>query len=367
VIFLFLTASALVQGIRTQKPLQFVFAGILSGVTALFLQYEGAVSILAGIVLLLIDGAATRRVRNVALFCCGATALPLMVLGYFATQGATFDFLYSTILFPLSQYRGSNGANPSSLGLWQGALLLCVLFVLRKTVWHTPARVLAVFAVFLGLANLSSGNAANVLLNSFFVHLFVLWWLYQLGMTRDIRWSICGYALPVLLLSWIYGQRAITPWYKKIDWISAATASVQTPAGEIRVAPEMQEKMVLVFEWLKANPHRNVFFGPYAAYYYLLTGRMNPTGYSQLTSNYNTPEQFAQALAQIESQKVDAIIFLPYESVFRVDNDHPVVQLLEREFQMIDLLPLAGWTNYRGYLPELEGIWVKGHDFSQAP
>jgi hypothetical protein len=57
------------------------------------------------------------------------------------------------------------------------------------------------------------------------------------------------------------------------------------------------------------SPGDEVFYYPYGPTYYFLSATTNPTRYSFLTYNYNTPSQFREVVAVIDQRRVRYVIW----------------------------------------------------------
>lgn len=371
---LFLSGVALSNAFEYLDDRNCFFAGIMAGVTALFLQYEGAVAIAGGTFVLLsarTDSPKVKRWRALFMFWIGVVLLPALTLGYFAIHGAAFQLLFSTILFPLLYYRDSNGTTPSEFAFLQAAILLFVLINLRRSIWSTKKCIAATYAVALEAINLSNGNTANVVFNSYFVHLFIIYWIYLAFHPAAHRTTSLKRMMPASvaasIMIFLYGSALGRKLEVKLDWIVAASEPLETAAGRVFVEPKMRDKIATVLNWLKENPSNNVYFGPYAAYYYLFSGRLNPTAYSQMTTNYDTPEQFTEGIRQLSVARVNTIVFLPNESPFRVANDHPLSTLVYFGFNKLISLAEMGWRKSSRLMPDAEGIWRKDESIEVEP
>jgi hypothetical protein len=56
-------------------------------------------------------------------------------------------------------------------------------------------------------------------------------------------------------------------------------------------------------------PGAEIFVYPYAPRYYFLSSATNPTPYSILVYNYNTPSQFQEAVRILEQHKVKYVLW----------------------------------------------------------
>jgi hypothetical protein len=66
---------------------------------------------------------------------------------------------------------------------------------------------------------------------------------------------------------------------------------------------------VLAFLDNHAAPGTEIFSYPYCPMYYFLSSTTNPTRYSLLLYNYNTPAQFREVIGVLEERKVKYVLW----------------------------------------------------------
>jgi hypothetical protein len=86
----------------------------------------------------------------------------------------------------------------------------------------------------------------------------------------------------------------------------AGAYATQTRVGKVAV---LGQEAVL---WLideHVQPGEDVLIYPYAPTYYFLSSTTNPTRYSFLMYNYNTPAQFREAMESLDQRRVKYVLW----------------------------------------------------------
>jgi hypothetical protein len=122
----------------------------------------------------------------------------------------------------------------------------------------------------------------------------------------EYRGRIANTALQILAIS--AGSLAT------VNLLIVMTArSVPTRAGSIAM---FQPDPVIRFLDEHTTPGEEIFTYPYCPKYYFLSSTTNPTRYSLLIYNYNTPFQFRDAIQVLEQHKVRYVVWgTHYESL----------------------------------------------------
>ena len=108
--------------------------------------------------------------------------------------------------------------------------------------------------------------------------------------------------------------------------IAAITPSVSTRVGPVAILGQ-DALPVLRFLESHAQPGEDVLIYPYSPVYYFLSSTTNPTPYSFLLTNYNTPSQFQEVVQALELRKVRYVIWdtdqlAKLASSFRLNPQH---------------------------------------------
>ena len=184
---------------------------------------------------------------------------------------------------------------------------------------------------------------------------------------RDLAHIVAGSPLLIVLLVYFLSQYKIKISEFAINllmvsacalvvanlFIVLCAQSVHTRVGTIAM---FKQDPALKFLDARVPPGTEIFIYPNAAMYYYLSGTTNPTPYSILMYNYNTPSQFQEVIRLLEQRRVryvlwslnfgkkaspyfspamnkpaDGLVMEPYlESHYRVVMDEDDLRMLER-------------------------------------
>jgi hypothetical protein len=86
----------------------------------------------------------------------------------------------------------------------------------------------------------------------------------------------------------------------------AIAQSTPTRAGNVMTHDSTRTLRFLIDH---TSPGENIFVYPYSPTYYFLSGTTNPTPYSLLLYNYNTPSQFQEAVSILDREQVKYVIW----------------------------------------------------------
>src|SRR5579863_7671475 len=90
---------------------------------------------------------------------------------------------------------------------------------------------------------------------------------------------------------------------------SWSARAVSSPVRTIRVAPDLAPDMEKLLA--EVHPGHTLFVYPYSPVYYFITLARNPTRFSYLAPGMMTGEEEAAALAQLQSQPPEWLLYLP--------------------------------------------------------
>lgn len=90
---------------------------------------------------------------------------------------------------------------------------------------------------------------------------------------------------------------------------SWSARAVSSPVGTIRVAPDLAPDVEKLLA--EVHPGHTLFVYPYSPVYYFITLARNPTRFSYLAPGMMTGQEEAAALAQLQSQPPEWLLYLP--------------------------------------------------------
>jgi hypothetical protein len=300
-------------------------AGVLCGVTTCILQPKGMLLLLAILVWLWVQ----QRGRSawlsaIALVAGGYVSVVGGTLLYFWSRGALWDLIYMNFVWPSHNY-GTVNTIPYARGLYQfwshwagpihspllstpAAVVLIVPFLLVAAL---PALVIA-----LGIAGGKDNLRPEIL----------LYWLCGSAMwlseihRLDIAHLTSGSPLLVILcIHFLLPYRGkLVDWFLQLLAISAGALatvnllivlSVQSVPTRVGAVGMFKPDPAIAFLEKHAAAGSEIFAYPWCPMYYFLSGTTNPTRYSLLLYNYNTPSQFQDAIRVLDQHKVKYVIW----------------------------------------------------------
>ncbi|MGC1782870.1 MAG: glycosyltransferase family 39 protein [Acidobacteriaceae bacterium] len=307
----------------TRNRFLLVAAGALAAVTTCVLQPKGLLLLLAMLLWLWIErrrGSASLSAIGVLL--AGYSGVAGAVLLYFWSRGALHDLISMNVVWPFHHYATVN-AVPYASGLlkswthWRVSLHPWLLpLALACITSYLFVAALPVLVIALGIPHGKDNLRPEILL---------LWfcgwalWLSEIH-RRDLGHLVVGSPLLMILaIHFLAEYRGkIAELSLQVLAISAgalATANLflvlSATSVPTRVGPVATFKTDPVLAFLGAHtaPGEEIFAYPYCPMYYFLSGTMNPTRYSLLIYNYNTPSQFQRAIRTLDRRKVRYVVW----------------------------------------------------------
>ncbi len=301
-------------------------AGALAGMTTAFLQPKGMLLLLAVVIWLWFQRHSGRGLWSTVLYVTGSyAAIVGAVLIYFGSKGALKDLIYDNFLWPAANYgqvnslRYAHGILAYYWDHWVSGRQQFPWTVGMAVVLMVPVvcvAVLPAILVSLGVFFRSSFKAPCVLL---------LWlgggaiWvseLHRVDMTHLVFGSLI---LMILCVSYIEQLRVQSAKYAlqllmicstclaAFNFLITMTARpVQTRVGKIRM---FTPPTAVTFLQEHVRSGEEIFAYPYCPSYYFLTSTVNPTSYSILIHNYNTPSQFEEVAKDLDIRHVEYVVW----------------------------------------------------------
>ena len=314
--------------------------GTLASLTALFEQSKG-VGLIAGLatgyVILIYFRRIRFRPRDIALALVGLAWPALAVAAYFAAERALPQMMVD-LLWPIQHYSSVNtvpfGYIPVRGGLGQlitdaapmQAVLMSLVFL---SCWSVSALPLLAPGIFMYSAFqlkkrvsgerfsyyiLCCSGIAGLLLSVLvtrkdFMHLLhiapvaflILAWIMDgkeigLRITEPLRPALSSLFLLVFSTLGLMG----------LVQNAAAQRRVNTPRGVLRVA---EKETALPYLLAHTTPGETIFVYPYRPLYYFLTATSNPSAFELLQLGFHTPDEFAQALSSVRTQRPRVVLY----------------------------------------------------------
>lgn len=335
-------------------------AGLLAGIATFIHQPKGVLLLCACLVWLWFQ----RRRTSAPLLAAGLLAggyftIVALVLAYFWSQGALGSLFYVNVVYPHIAYGNVNS--------------VAYAFSIQKCCWIpwvTSGLPVAVAAILIPPFFFIAVLPALILLvgirykwKSITPEIALYWlcgwalWLSEIH-RKDIMHLV--YGSPLLIILCIY---ALTESRRKLANITLQTlalsavclagfncctvlfAGAHTTTTRVGKVAVLGSEPVLRFINEHISPGEEIFVYPYAPGYYFLSGTTNPTRYSFLTYNYNTPAQFREVLTVLDRRRVKWVVWdatllsknadtLP-GSQLKSPNDYIVEPYLESHYMIV--------------------------------
>jgi Dolichyl-phosphate-mannose-protein mannosyltransferase len=323
--FALLSVACIVLWRRTGRNSLLLAAGAGAGLTTCIIQPKGILLLLAFLAWVWVQHRRRPTLLSSLLRIVGGySAVLAATLFYFWSQGALRDLIYMNFLWP-SQHYGTVNVVPYALGLRQywshwaipihGVPWLIPL-ALVLFVPYLLAAALPGLVPLLGIPLRKDNLKPEILL-----YWMCGWaiWLSEFH-RRDIGHLVAGSPLLIILcvhfLTEYRGKMAaLALQFLAICAGSLAAVnlllvlSAPTVATRVGSVAMFKPDPALAFLDSHVAPGTEIFAYPYCPMYYFLSGTENPTRYSLLVYNYNTPSQFLEVIHVLDRQKVNYILW----------------------------------------------------------
>jgi hypothetical protein len=324
-------------------------AGVLAGVTTVFLQPKGMLLFCAFLVWLWI----LYRRRIASPFLLGVIAggyfsvIGLMLL-YFWSKGALSSLIYVNFVWPSRHYEAVNSV-PYAHGIltnyWDHWVVAKSGFrwtVPMAAVLITPLLFIAALpGLLLALGARSGWNIARTEILLYWLCGAALWLaeLHRKDMTHLVFGSPLLIILCIHFLAEYPGKiAAVALQVLSISTVCLAVFnllclllaahSITTSVGSVKM---FRDVPVLTFLEKHVAPGEEIFAYPYCPKYYFLSSTTNPTPFSIMVYNYNTPSQFQEVIRILDQRKVRYVLW-----------DKNLDQVTAEAFPASTELPLGG-------------------------
>ena len=323
--FALLAVTCMILWQSSRRNWLLVAAGALAGATALTLQPKGILLLLAFLLWLSIQHWPRSIPLTALIWVAGGwVAIVAAMLGYFWSRGALHDLIYANAIWPSQNY-GTGNTVPYAFGImehfhqwvapvpgiqWTAAMAV-VLFIPFLFVAVLPTLVVPL-ALSDGVKTASGEIALYWLAGSAL-------WISELH-RKDVSHLVFGSPLLILLCVFYMQKRANKSFRLALQGLSIAAVClagaaliialvarpVQTRAGRVHMTA--YDPALAAIE-KHVPPGEGIFIYPYPPMEYFLSDTTNPTRYSLLAYNYNTPAQFEEVVRSLEQYEVKYVLW----------------------------------------------------------
>jgi hypothetical protein len=312
---------------RPAKSLLIV-AGVFAGVTATIHLPKGILLVCALLVWLWLQ----RKRTSMTLFAPGLMlgsflSVGALMLLYFRSQGALGSLIYENFTFPRQHYNSANNVvyafsilknywtpwvTASGGGVW--AVIIASILIL-------PLMLIAALPLLTVMAGIRfKWNPATPVI--------VLYWLcgWAIWLSEIHRKDIehLAFGAPLLLILCVHAVAeskrhiasiavqiiAITAVFLAgINYFVVLAAGTHPTATRVGKVAVFGSGSLLKFLDERVQAGEDIFIYPYGPTYYFLSATTNPTRYSFLQYNYNTPAQYQEVVNVLEEQQIRYVIW----------------------------------------------------------
>lgn len=322
-----LSVVCLVIWNTNRKKSLLISAGLLIGVTTCIYLPKGVYLFCASLVWLWLQRQRNKKPLDAAVLLIGSCVIVVaLVLAYFWSQGAMSSLAYANFVFPRQNYSPANtvvyAANffqdywAQSVKAFGGGGFAVVM----ASVLSTPI----IFIVVLPILIVGIGIQYNW--KSVTPEIALYWlcgWAFWLSESHRMDIDHLVFGSPILIIICI---QALTESRRKIAdaalmvlavtavclagnwWVVLAAGShpSETRVGKVAV---LGQPKVLRFLNEHTAPGEEILVYPYTPTYYFLSATANPTRYSVLLFNYNTPAQFQEVISVLDQHRVRYVVW----------------------------------------------------------
>jgi len=323
--FTLLSVVGMVLWQDTRRNILLVAAGAGAAVTTFILQPKGMLLLPAFLLWLWIQ----HRRRSAPLAALGVvlasySGVVAAVLLYFWSQGALRDLMYMDFVWPSQNY-GALNAVPYATGIvqfwahWTFLIHGVRWLIPLALVLITPFLLVAALPALVPLLGIPRGK--ENLRPEILLYWFCGWalWLSEFH-RRDIAHLTSGSPLLIILCVCFLGEYRgkiadLALQLLAISAVALATVnlfmvlsvrSVPTRVGTVAV---FKPDAVVAFLDKHTTAGEEIFFYPYCPMYYFVSGTTNPTRFSLLIYNYNTPSQFREVIRVLDQHQVRYVVW----------------------------------------------------------
>ena len=364
--FALVSVVCLVLWLDGRKNSLLIAAGSLAGVTTCIHQPKGAFLFCAFLMWLWLQRRRTSAsLSSLGLVTGGYFTVVALVLAYFWSRGALSSLVYVNLVWPSLHYGGANTvvyANGIFSYYWTNWVM-----AFGGGAWSVTIAAILItpFLFIAALPPLMLLVGVRYKWKSVTPEIALYWlcgwalWLSEFH-RKDIEHLVFG--SPLLIILFVHGlagsHRKLANAALQLLAISGVclagfhccvvlAAGAHTSATRVGKVAVLGQEAVLKFLNENVSPGEEILIYPYGPTYYFLSATTNPTRYSLLIYNYNTPSQFQEVVGILDRRRVKYVIWdTTFESriakyVFpgsqpRSPNDLIIEPYLESHYRLVE-------------------------------
>ena len=310
-----------------RKKILLISVGLLTGVTTCIHLPKGVYLFCAFLVWLWLQRLRTKRPLAAAgMLTVSYFAVIAFELAYFWSQGALSSLFYVNFVFPF-RHNGAVNAVVYALNIytdywtsWVKAFGGGGLAIVIASILSTPLIFVATLPLF--LLRIGIGYKWKTVTPE-----IALYWLggWALWLSESHRMDIdhLVFGSPILIILCI---QALSESRRKLadaallilafsavclagNWWVVVAAGAHTSETRVGKVAVLGNEKVLEFLNEHTSPGEEVFIYPYTPTYYFLSATTNPTRYSFLLLNYNTPAQYREVAGILDERRVRYVVW----------------------------------------------------------
>jgi hypothetical protein len=297
-----------------------------------------------------------RMVREVCWVALGFVAVAAPMLGWAVWRASLRELIYATYTFVVESYGGANVGKVQ----WAGSFEVLGGKALSTWLW-----LLRAIPVFLGIEGLALAGAilreglrprvvrAALFLLAVFTACSVFYFpdyihvatispfslVVLAGLACRLRAALVALQLPAVTSAWrlawvlvaaavvVRGARNLNDaWERSPVLFPSAFGTLASTESSARVLQELQEHVAT-----DQDGRARLFAYPGDAWLYLALPANNPTPFCYLKTGYNTPAQFATAIARLRE---DPSAFIIVNWLLLAEGD-PIMELIRQEYEVV--------------------------------
>jgi 4-amino-4-deoxy-L-arabinose transferase-like glycosyltransferase len=322
-----LSVACIVLWHERHSNLLLLASGALAGLTTAFHQPKGMLLLCAFIVWLCV--LCWRRVTSWAslgVVTGGYLSVVGLILLYFWSKGALGSLIFVNIVWPSHHYGAVNSvsyAHSIITNYWDhwvidksgfrwtipmaAILIVPLLFIATlpgllvalgmRCKWDLQKPEILLFWLCGGAIWLAELHRMDIGHLTFGSPLLIILCIYFMA---EYRGKVAGLALQTLSIS------ATFLVFFNLCCLFVAAHPVPTRVGTVRM---FQSAPALAYLQEHTTPGEEIFAYPYSPRYYFLASTTNPTPFSVLVYNYNTPSQFQEVVRILDQRKVKYVVW----------------------------------------------------------
>ncbi|HNZ86727.1 MAG TPA: glycosyltransferase family 39 protein [bacterium] len=305
----------IIRGLNDCKEKNFIIAGLLSGISTLFLQQKGAILIIS-IVSFLIFYSLKEKNKIYLKWCLSYiifSVLPLFILFLWPIK-LIYNNLVYFILFHCLEI---NYIFP-----WRLYVILFILLLYIK-VFIREKRIDIWFLIFIQfcllITTFARADDQHILIVIFPLYCLTPLLLKKINCTKFLKFIIYSF-ITLFLVYIIY------------------TVSIFVTLTHKKIIPKIKPTQNIIHKFVEENcsDSEDVYFGPFLPQLYFDNRKINPTPYDWLITNHHTEAQFKEARQILEKKQPKcAVLYYAIVKKFNYEKNNPVDDYIFKNYKLI--------------------------------